>query len=241
VGGCSDGNAVHPARPDAPLGLAQATRPPTPAAQRASAAHLVPDPEAAQSFAQSSSAHSVAGAPSTASAATTVAPGAPSDAEVRAELRQMHDAQRAATPPTASAAGGVASIDQQGNAQVPRHAPAAVARVIGGGNAIATFPYVFGGGHASFEDNAYDCSGSVGYALAAAGLVSAPLTSGELMSWGAPGPGRWITVLANAGHTYMYVAGLRFDTSGRAGPLGTRWQVAARSNDGFVARHWPGL
>ena len=232
---------MHPARPDAPLGIAQATRAPTARTQRASASRLVPDPEAAQSFAQSSSTHSVAGAPSTASAATTVAPGAPSDAEVRAELRQMQQAQRAATPAAPTAAGAVAGLDQQGNAQVPRHAPAAVARVIAGGNAIATFPYVFGGGHASFEDNAYDCSGSVSYALAAAGLLAAPLTSGELMNWGAPGPGRWITVLANEGHTYMYVAGLRFDTSGRDGPLGTRWQAGARANDGFVARHWPGL
>ena len=90
-------------------------------------------------------------------------------------------------------------------------------------------------------DNAYDCSGSVSYALAAAGLVAQPLTSGDLMSWGAPGPGKWISVYASAGHTYMYVAGVRFDTSGRDGPLGSRWQPAARDNAGFVVRHWPGL
>ena len=80
-------------------------------------------------------------------------------------------------------------------------------KVVAGANAIADFPYVFGGGHASFVDNAYDCSGSVSYALAAGGLLSAPETSGELESWGAPGPGRYITVYANAGHTYMYVDG----------------------------------
>jgi hypothetical protein len=93
--------------------------------------------------------------------------------------------------------------------------------VIAGANAIANFPYVYGGGHASFVDNAYDCSGSVSYALAAGGLLSAPETSGQLESWGAPGPGKWITVYANAGHTYMYVniggAWMLYDTAGRSG------------------------
>jgi hypothetical protein len=129
----------------------------------------------------------------------------------------------------------------RGNARPPRGAPLAVARVIAAGNAIANFPYRWGGGHASFVDNAYDCSGSVSYALAAAGLLGAPVTSGQLMQWGAPGPGKWISVYASDGHTYMYVAGLRFDTSGRAGPFGSRWQAAARSNAGFAVRHWPGL
>jgi cell wall-associated NlpC family hydrolase len=113
--------------------------------------------------------------------------------------------------------------------------------VIAGANAIADFPYVFGGGHASFVDNAYDCSGSVSYALAAGGLLSAPQTSGELESWGAPGPGRYITVLANAGHTYMYVDGVMYNTAGRSGVYASRWQVGAVDNAGFVARHWPGL
>ena len=67
------------------------------------------------------------------------------------------------------------------------------------------------------------------------------MTSGQLENWGVPGPGRWITVYANAGHTYMYVNGMRFDTSGRSGIFGSRWQPAARTNVGFVARHWPGL
>jgi hypothetical protein len=116
-----------------------------------------------------------------------------------------------------------------------------VARVIAGANAIATFPYVYGGGHASFVDNAYDCSGSVSYALAAGGLVGVPLTSGDLESWGVPGPGKYISVYANAGHTFMYVDGLRYDTSGRSGVFGTRWQTAPRTLAGFVVRHWPGL
>jgi hypothetical protein len=128
-----------------------------------------------------------------------------------------------------------------GFAEAPRGAPAAIQDVIAGGNAIARFPYRWGGGHGSFIDDAYDCSGSVSYALAAAGLLDAPLTSGGLMRWGEPGRGRWITVYAHAGHVYMEVGGLRFDTSGRAGRRGSRWQAARRSAAGFEARHWPGL
>jgi hypothetical protein len=100
---------------------------------------------------------------------------------------------------------------------------------------------VFGGGHASFVDNAYDCSGSVSYALAAGGLLAAPLTSGELEGWGAPGPGRYITVYATAGHTYMYVNGIMYNTAGRSGTYASRWQAGAVDNGGYVARHWPGL
>jgi hypothetical protein len=100
---------------------------------------------------------------------------------------------------------------------------------------------VFGGGHASFVDSSYDCSGSVSYALAAGGLLGAPETSGELESWGAPGPGRYISVYANAGHTYMYVDGIMYNTAGRSGVYASRWQVGSVDNSGFVVRHPPGL
>jgi cell wall-associated NlpC family hydrolase len=127
-----------------------------------------------------------------------------------------------------------------GSAQPPPGAPRAVALVMAAGNAIAGLPYVYGGGHAGFQAAAYDCSGSVSYALAAAGLVNSPMASGPFMSWGDPGPGRWITVYANYGHAYMVVAGWRFDTSALSGG-GTRWSRDMRSNAGFVARHPPGL
>ncbi len=126
-----------------------------------------------------------------------------------------------------------------GAAQAPPGAPAAVGLVIAAGNAIAGLPYLYGGGHAGFKDTAYDCSGSVSYALAAAGLVNSPMASGPFMSWGEAGPGKWITVYANYGHAYMVVAGWRFDTSNLRG--GTRWSRDMRSNAGFVARHPPGL
>jgi cell wall-associated NlpC family hydrolase len=208
------------------------------------AANLVRDPEEANSFpAPASVKHSSAAAPARAGQAI-VAAGAPSDAEVRAELKQMESVERAARSAArqrlAPVAGG-RSIGGNGAIAIPQNVPEVVQRVIAGANAIADFPYVFGGGHASFVDNAYDCSGSVSYALAAGGLLGAPETSGELESWGAPGPGRYITVMANAGHTYMYVNGVMYNTSGRSGVYASRWQVGSVDNSGYVARHWPGL
>ncbi|HYZ30411.1 MAG TPA: hypothetical protein VE570_15215 [Thermoleophilaceae bacterium] len=131
-------------------------------------------------------------------------------------------------------------VDPGGMAQAPPGAPQAVKQVIAAGNAIAGLPYQYGGGHGSFRANAYDCSGSVSYALAAAGLVSSPLDSTGFMSWGEAGPGRWITVYANAGHAFMVVAGWRFDTSA-LGEASTRWTRAMRDTSGFVARHPAGL
>ncbi|MGI8803950.1 MAG: hypothetical protein ACR2KV_17610 [Solirubrobacteraceae bacterium] len=197
----------------------------------------VGDPEAARSspLPAGVSAHVAAITPGEAALATTVSPGATSDAQVRAELRQLEAATRATAP------GRPGEIGPAGTVAPPVGAPAPIARVIAGANAIANFPYVYGGGHASFVDTAYDCSGSVSYALAAAGMVASPLTSGDFERWGVPGPGRHLTVYANAGHMFMYVDGLRYDTSGRSGVFGTRWQTARRSLAGFVVRHWPGL
>jgi peptidoglycan hydrolase CwlO-like protein len=135
--------------------------------------------------------------------------------------------------------GGLA-INTGGMVQPPPGAPAAVAQVIAAGNAIATLPYVWGGGHGSFHASGYDCSGSVSYALAAAGLLTSPLDSTGFESWGEPGPGKWITVYANAGHAFMVVAGWRFDTVALA-EGGTRWSRTMTSTAGFVARHPAGL
>jgi cell wall-associated NlpC family hydrolase len=125
----------------------------------------------------------------------------------------------------------------------PVDAPAAVQEVIAAGNQISHLPYIWGGGHMTYEDTGYDCSGSLSYVLAAAGLLNTTMTSGQLMSWGDAGPGKWITVYASPGHTFMYVAGLRFDTVALA-ESGSRW--SNRSADepdlsSFVARHPPGL
>jgi peptidoglycan hydrolase-like protein with peptidoglycan-binding domain len=114
-----------------------------------------------------------------------------------------------------------------------------VQRVIAAANAIAGRPYVYGGGHGSFESSGYDCSGSVSYALHGGGLLSSPLTSGGFMSYGAPGPGRHITIYANPGHVYMTIDGRRFDTSARS-ETGSRWTGTGRSGSGYVVRHPPG-
>jgi peptidoglycan hydrolase CwlO-like protein len=148
---------------------------------------------------------------------------------------------RLSRPPAVSVKPNAAiPIDPGGMAQAPAGAPSAVKQVIAAGNAIAGLPYLYGGGHGSFRANAYDCSGSVSYALAAAGLLASPLDSTGFMSWGQPGPGKWITVYANAGHAFMVVAGWRFDTSALSGG-GTRWTRAMRDTGGFVARHPAGL
>jgi cell wall-associated NlpC family hydrolase len=171
-------------------------------------------------------------------------PGAPTDAEVRAELRQARAALASFKKHLNTTAflqtGPRARVLGDGTAIAPDNAPEVVKRVILAGNEIAKFPYKWGGGHGAWRDNGYDCSGSVSFALAGAGLLGRPLTSGLFMNYGAPGPGRWITIYASPGHIFMYVAGLRFDTSGQ-GRAGTRWQEESRSTAGFAVRHIPGL
>ena len=146
-------------------------------------------------------------------------------------------------PATWSALGhpGVRVVLKRGR----RHAPAGglperVRRIIAAGDRIAGKPYEYGGGHGQWEDSGYDCSGSVSYALHGAGLLGSALTSGDFMSWGAPGKGRWVTIYANPGHVYMVVSGRRFDTTGRD-RSGSRWQARSRPAAGYTVRHPPGL
>jgi cell wall-associated NlpC family hydrolase len=122
---------------------------------------------------------------------------------------------------------------------VPRHV-ALLRRAVAAGNRIAYKPYVYGGGHGSFRAAGYDCSGSVSYVLHGMGRLGAPLDSGELMHYGKPGRGRFVTIYANAGHAFMVINGRRYDTSGRAAS-GSRWGPGMRSTAGYVARHPPGL
>jgi cell wall-associated NlpC family hydrolase len=239
AGGQASGRTQKPAGGD----LAAVLVGPTGTAGRATIKQ-VRDPQEASSFPVTGPVHHAAAATPAKAGEAVVAAGAPSDAEVRRELAQMRAAERAAKQTQQQQLTPVAggrSIGGNGTLAIPAAAPEVVQKVIAGANAITNFPYVFGGGHASFVDNAYDCSGSVSYALAAGGLLSVPLTSGELESWGVPGPGRYITVLANPGHTYMYVDGIMYNTSGRSGTYASRWQVGTADSSGFVARHWPGL
>jgi cell wall-associated NlpC family hydrolase len=140
----------------------------------------------------------------------------------------------------ATADSGESAILLTGIALAPPQAPEAVKGAINAANTIVGRPYIWGGGHQSFYSNGYDCSGSVSFALFGGGLIPRPLTSGELEHWGAPGPGKWITVYANGGHTFAEVAGLRWDTVGDAQGTGPRWHLAPTSTAGFVVRHPPG-
>jgi hypothetical protein len=112
--------------------------------------------------------------------------------------------------------------------------------MIAAANQIATRPYVYGGGHASFYSYGYDCSGSVSFVLHAAGLLSAPEDSTALESFGVSGPGRWVTIYANAGHAWMVIDGRRFDTAAMYA-TGSRWSSTMGSTAGYVVRHPAGL
>jgi cell wall-associated NlpC family hydrolase len=124
-----------------------------------------------------------------------------------------------------------------GVAAPPETAPAAVKAAIAAANRIHTRPYIWGGGHARWWMPGYDCSGAVSFALHGAGLITTPMDSGEMMNWGVPGKGRWITIYANAGHAFAVIDGLRWDTAGDEEGTGPRWHPEMVSTAGFVARH----
>jgi peptidoglycan hydrolase-like protein with peptidoglycan-binding domain len=147
------------------------------------------------------------------------------------------------TPPASalvSPAAGPGSTEATGDTAAGGEAEAIVARVIAAADEIATRPYVWGGGHGSFESYGYDCSGSVSYALHGGGLLSSPEDSGGLESYGEAGPGKYITIYANAEHAYMVIDGKRFDTVALA-EGGSRWGGPSDDGGGFVERHPDGL
>jgi cell wall-associated NlpC family hydrolase len=134
--------------------------------------------------------------------------------------------------------GPAAVLQPSGLASAPENAPAAIKAAIAAANSISSTPYVWGGGHGSWYSYGYDCSGAVSFALYGAGLLDTPLVSGSLASYGEPGPGKWITIYANAGHTYMTIAGLRWDTAGNPeGVSGPRWHVEPPYPGGYEVRH----
>jgi hypothetical protein len=165
-----------------------------------------------------------------------------------------------------------ARILADGVAAAPADAPAAVQAMIAAGNRINHFPYSYGGGHGDpaqtmsqinpnpaavpgAEENGgpgYDCSSATSYVLWGGGLGQSllgggVLVSGDLESVGDPGAGKWVTIYATAGHAYIEVAGIYFDTAAGLGnppnppPTGPRWSTVGTGPAGFVARHPPGL
>ena len=130
-----------------------------------------------------------------------------------------------------------------GRVTAPGGIPEAVGQAIAAGNVLQTKSYKYGGGRDTLEDSGYDCSGAVSYVLIKAGLLDAPLTSAAFLTYGEPGPGRWITIHAKAGHVFMTICGVRLDTGGRGGrgASGPRWSSQARSAAGWTVRHPTGF
>lgn len=140
--------------------------------------------------------------------------------------------------------GTTAEMLEEGQAAAPENAPKAIKQMIWAADEIIGKPYIYGGGHASFQSAGYDCSGTVSYALHGASLIETPMDSSEMEGWGEAGVGRWVTIFANAGHAYMTIAGLRLDTSPVEDPIGLegpRWRPLRSENAGFVKRHPEGL
>jgi peptidoglycan hydrolase-like protein with peptidoglycan-binding domain len=136
-----------------------------------------------------------------------------------------------------------ATLNADGKVTAPVSAPTAVKQVIAAANKIAFKPYIYGGGHGTWNDSGYDCSGSTSYALHGAGLLSVTEDSTEFESYGSPGQGQWITLWANSGHVYMQIAGLWFDTAAQSSSNSNdRWSATRASpRGGFVVRHPSGL
>ena len=155
----------------------------------------------------------------------------------RTEQRMVRSRASASAPAPAT---DEAYLTSDGLAVAPDSAPDEVKAIIEAGNAIATKPYKYGGGHGRWNDSGYDCSGSISYVLHAAGLLNRALDSTDFMSWGEAGRGTWVTIRTNPSHAYMIIAGLRFDTSARK-QTGNRWSEQMRSARGYRGRHPEGL
>jgi cell wall-associated NlpC family hydrolase len=148
--------------------------------------------------------------------------------------------ERRGDRPTVS---GSRAVLRYGVAYAPSRAPQSVKNAIWAANTLRRKPYVWGGGHGSFYDRGYDCSGTVSFALHGGGMLNSPLPSSELMRYGERGRGRWITIYSRPGHTFAVIAGLRLDTTdlGRGGDVGPRWYADGRDTGGYVARHPVGM
>jgi cell wall-associated NlpC family hydrolase len=183
----------------------------------------------------------VAAAPAAAQSPAPTAPAAPAPTPV-------------APPSTGGAAYGVVfqpvvpgTVAQivNGVAYAPDQAPDQVKQAIWAANQIVGMPYRLGGGHKlGFTDKAYDCSGTVSFALHGGNLLAAPRDSSSFLRYGARGKGQWITVYTNPGHAFAVIAGLRLDTSAAGDPTGgsgPRWRPNLRSTRGYRARHPVGL
>jgi septal ring factor EnvC (AmiA/AmiB activator) len=167
------------------------------------------------------------------------------DAEQRQAAASVPDPADVAAPAPSVPApnGSTATLNSDGSATAPASAPQQVKDVIAAANAIRDYPYLWGGGHGSFDASGYDCSGAISYALHGGGFLDTPLDSTGFMSWGEPGAGNWITVYANSGHAYAVIAGLRWDTSdsGGDGPSWADYSSGWEQSQSFTATHPAGF
>jgi hypothetical protein len=138
---------------------------------------------------------------------------------------------------------GNRAVLRNGIAYAPSNAPDSVKHAIWAVNSLRNRPYVWGGGHGSFHDYGYDCSGTVSFALHYAGMLEQPLPSSDFLRYGERGRGHWVTIYSRHGHVFAMIAGLRLDTTDlRYGSdVGPRWHVDGRDAWGFQARHPVGL
>lgn len=137
--------------------------------------------------------------------------------------------------------GRTAYISPEGQATAPPSAPRSVKRMVAAANSLVGKPYVYGGGHRSFHDHGYDCSGSVSHVLHAGGKLDRPLVSQNFFDYGKKGYGDWVTVYVRKGHVFLVIAGLRFDTGGTWNSTGPRWKPERRGAKGYYVRHPRGL
>jgi cell wall-associated NlpC family hydrolase len=161
-------------------------------------------------------------------------------AEQDEETQPMPETELRGSGPTVA---GNRAVLRNGVAYAPANAPTSVKSAIWAVNTIRSKPYHWGGGHGSFQDSGYDCSGTVSFALHYAGVLNQPLPSSDLLRYGERGRGRWITIYSRRGHTFASIAGLRLDTTdfSRGGNVGPRWHNDGRDTWGFEARHPEGL
>jgi peptidoglycan hydrolase-like protein with peptidoglycan-binding domain len=157
---------------------------------------------------------------------------------------------RVEAAPTADSPAQPAAIGDDGALALPAGAPPQVQQIVAAANAIIDHPYRYGGGHGGFRSGGYDCSGADSFALHGGGLLASPEDSTGLESYGAAGPGRWVSVYADAGHAFLVVDGRAFDTADFGGPnipggSGPRWRSDPQDNlddhGDYVVRHPAGL
>lgn len=137
--------------------------------------------------------------------------------------------------------GKTAYLDHRGEAHAPPRAPKSVHKMVAAANSLVGKPYKYGGGHRSFNDTGYDCSGAVSYVLHAGGKLDKPLVSKNFFDYGKKGYGKWVNIYVRDGHVFMEIAGLRFDTGGTWNSTGPRWKPESRRMNKYYVRHPRGL